>query len=90
VHTHAYFHVGASKPFHKEGPRAFDVFIVEDVGTRGQKNTASGKPYNGAVNRRHFYVYVDKFGSVFEWRASGFHWGALRLGLLESHKPGGA
>ena len=30
-------------------------------------NRASGKAYQGAVNNGHFYVVVDKIGSLWQW-----------------------
>ena len=64
---HAYFHFMASKPFKKKGPHALDVFIFEEIRPHVEKNTASGNAWKGAVERGHFYVYVNKRGSVFEW-----------------------
>jgi hypothetical protein len=65
VHTHVYFHLAA--PFRAEGKEALDFLAFENIHPHLQTNTARGNAYLGAVNRGHFYVVIDKIGSLFAW-----------------------
>ena len=69
VHLHGYLHLKA--PFEREGPRALECFaFVDGEKTHRphlEKNTASGRNYKGAVRHGHFYLAVDKIGSLFMW-----------------------
>ena len=56
VHLHAYLHL--AQPFHRRG-REF-----EGVRPHLSPNTTSGKGYMGAVRYGHFYVVVDKIGTL--------------------------
>ena len=63
VHIHAYFHL--EKPFHKRGRDALAVFRFDGIRPHIEVNHARGNAYQAAVNRGHFYVVVDKIGSLF-------------------------
>ena len=63
VHGHLYIHL--RKAFHRKGPRALDCFSFQGVCPHLEKNTAKGNAYKGAVKYGHFYVFVDKIGSLF-------------------------
>ena len=62
VHCHAYMHL--SKAFHRRGRGALEVFRFEGIAPHVQPNTASGRTYIGAVRHGHFYVVVEKIGSL--------------------------
>lgn len=62
VHLHAYLHL--SKPFHRRGADALDMFKFEGSSPHVEPNRASGKAYIGAVRFGHFYVVCDKKGSL--------------------------
>ena len=62
VHCHAYLHL--SKPFHRRGRSALEVFRFEGISPHLEPNTASGKAFTGAVRYGHFYVVVQKIGSL--------------------------
>ena len=62
VHTHSYMHF--LKPFHRREPDALDMFKFEGIPPHLTPNTASGKSFAGAVRYGHFYVVVDKIGSL--------------------------
>ena len=61
-HVHVYFHL--AKPYHR---RSLDLFQFEGIHPHVVVNSCSGKTYMGGVNRGHFYVVVDKKGSVDFW-----------------------
>ncbi|OLP89005.1 hypothetical protein AK812_SmicGene29587 [Symbiodinium microadriaticum] len=63
VHLHAYLHL--AQPFHRRGRDALHVFEFEGVRPHLSPNTTSGKGYMGAVRYGHFYVIVDKVGTLF-------------------------
>ncbi|CAE7355578.1 unnamed protein product, partial [Symbiodinium sp. CCMP2456] len=69
VHMHAYLHLG--KSFHRRGREALDVFSFEGVKPHLTPNTASGKSYMGAVRYGHFYVVVNKIGTIFNYTDFG-------------------
>ena len=62
VHLHAYLHL--AQPFHRRGRDALHVFEFEGVRPHLSPNTTSGKGYMGAVRYGHFYVVVDKIGTL--------------------------
>lgn len=62
VHLHAYMHL--ERPFHRRGVEALRCFEFEGVRPHVVANTASGKAYMGAVRLGHFYVVVDKLGTL--------------------------
>ena len=62
VHLHAYLHL--AQPFHRRGRDALQVFEFEGVRPHLSPNTTSGKGYMGAVRHGHFYVVVDKIGTL--------------------------
>ena len=43
------------------------AFVFEGISSHLKPNMVSGKSYPGAVHYGHFYVYVDKIGSVKAW-----------------------
>ena len=61
-HIHVYFHLKV--PFHR---RTLDLFVFEGIHPHVETNKCSGKTYMGGVNRGHYYVVVDKKGSVDSW-----------------------
>ena len=63
VHTHLYFHLQA--PFRRRGRHALAVLAFEGIQPHVSPNTASGSSYKGAVDYGHFYVWVEKVGSLF-------------------------
>ena len=63
VHVHVYMHL--KKAFRKKGRDALDDFAFEGIRPHLSPNKAVGKSYDGAVRYGHFYVYVDKIGSLF-------------------------
>ena len=65
LHMHVYMHL--AKAFHRKGADALDAFVFEGISPHLKPNRASGKSYAGAVHYGHFYVYVDKIGSVKAW-----------------------
>ena len=65
VHIHAYFHL--EKAYKKRGRRALDTFLFEGLHPHVEVNRARGKSYMGSVRYGHFYVVVDKIGSVDYW-----------------------
>ena len=65
VHIHAYFNCGTV--FHHKGRNALDVFCFENIHPHIVPNRASGGAYAGAVRHGHFYVVVDKIGSLHTW-----------------------
>ena len=62
VHLHAYLHL--SQTFHRRGRDALQVFEFEGIRPHLSPNTTSGKGYMGAVRHGHFYVVVDKIGTL--------------------------
>jgi len=62
VHGHAYFHL--RKAFHRKGPDALQCFIFDDKKPHVKPNTAKGSSFAGAMKYGHFYVFVDKIGSL--------------------------
>ena len=61
-HAHVYFHLG--KLFHR---RSLECFEFEGTCPHVEPNKCSGNTYQGAVNRGHLYVHMDKIGSVLSW-----------------------
>lgn len=66
-HLHAHLYLHLKTPFHRRGKDALEDWAFEGKRPHMEPNTASGKCYKGAVRYGHFYVYVDKIGSVFSW-----------------------
>ena len=62
VHLHAYLHL--TQPFHRRGRDALLPFTFEGSHPHVTPNVASGKAYMGAVRFGHFYVVVDKIGTL--------------------------
>ena len=65
VHFHLYFHL--TRQFRAEGPRALAPFVFEGTQPHVVPNHATGKDFMGAVRYGHFYVVVDKIGTLFNW-----------------------
>ena len=65
VHMHAYIHF--EKAFHRQGADVLACFAFEGIQPHVRPNTARGKAYDGAMRMGHYYVVVDKIGSIFEW-----------------------
>jgi len=65
VHIHSYFHL--AKEFRKKGADALSCFVFEGIRPHVEPNTARGNAFKGAVNMGHFYVVVEKVGSLFQW-----------------------
>ena len=65
VHAHVYLHLG--KAFHRKGRTALDPFVFEGIKPHIEVNKANGGAWTGAVAHGHFYVFVDKKGSLFTW-----------------------
>ena len=65
VHLHAYFHLSDS--FRSRGQEALAPFVFEGIRPHIETNTARGPAYSAAVNRGHYYVFIKKIGSLFEW-----------------------
>ena len=65
VHAHVYYHSG--KVFKKRGQGALDVFAFEGIRPHVQPNTARGGAASGATRHGHFYVVVDKLGTLHNW-----------------------
>ena len=68
VHTHLYLHLEA--PFRRRGRDALAVFAFEGIRPHVSPNTASGSSYKGAVDYGHFYVWVEKIGSL--WSSTDY------------------
>ena len=65
LHIHLYMHL--KKAFHRKGRDALSGFAFENIQPHLESNRASGKCFMGAVRFGHFYVFVDKIGSVLSW-----------------------
>ena len=65
VHIHVYFNLSAV--FHHKGKDALKPFCFEGIHPHVVPNRASGGAFAGAVRHGHFYVVVDKIGSLFTW-----------------------
>ena len=65
VHLHGYFHL--PEPFRGEGAQCLQCFAFEGVRPHVEPNKARGDAYKPAVNRGHYYVVIDKKGSVYSW-----------------------
>ena len=65
VHMHVYFHLKTK--FRRRGRDALEQLAFENIRPHVTPNTASGAAYKGAVEYGHFYVFVDKIGSVVSW-----------------------
>ena len=65
VHAHMYFH--SEKLFHKRGREALEPFAFEGIHPHVRPNTAHGNAFTGAVRHGHFYVVVNKLGSLHSW-----------------------
>ena len=65
VHVHCYFHL--PEPFRAEGPNSLQPFVFDSIRPHVQPNTARGDAYKPAVNRGHYYVEIDKIGSLYSW-----------------------
>ena len=65
VHAHIYLHL--EDPFRKEGRNALNVFRFDNIHPHLQTNTARGKAYLPTVRFGHFYVMVNKRGSLHAW-----------------------
>ena len=63
VHAHVYIHM--EKPYRRKGVPA--DFVFEGIKPRVDPNTATGTAFMGAVKHGHFYVFVNKKGSLFSW-----------------------
>ena len=63
VHAHVYIHM--NKAYRRCGVPI--EFMFEGIKPHIEVNTASGGAFSGAVNHGHFYVFVDKKGSLFSW-----------------------
>ena len=62
VHAHVYFHL--TKSYHR---RTLDPFKFEGIKPHVEVNRAGGKAYEPAVKRGHYYVYVNKIGSIINY-----------------------
>ena len=83
VHLHAYLHW--TQPFHRRGRDALLPFTFEGSHPHVTPNVASGKAYIGAVRFGHFYVVVDKIGTLLlacYCCAVRVTWGKLRPKIL--------
>ena len=65
VHAHVYLHL--SKQYRAKGDGALDLFVFEGIRPHLETNKAAGGAWKGAVNHGHFYVVVDKKGSLFNF-----------------------
>ena len=65
LHLHAYMHLAQS--FHRRGANALVDFVFRGIHPHLATNKASGNAYAGAVRYGHFYVVVDKKGSMKSW-----------------------
>ena len=64
-HVHAHLYMNMTREFRGSGRLA--EFAFEGAQPHIETNKAGGKAYSGAVRHGHFYVYVDKKGSLFSW-----------------------
>lgn len=64
---HAYTHL--AQPFHRHGANALGDFVCRSIDPHLATRAASGNAYAGAVRYGHFYVVVDKKGSMKSWSA---------------------
>eukprot|EP00435_Cladocopium_sp_Y103_P001727 s4552_g1.t1 len=62
VHLHAYLHL--NQPFQRRGADALRPFAFEGIRPHLEPNRASGKAFAGAIRLGHFYVVVNKVGSL--------------------------
>lgn len=67
AHVHAHVYVHLDKDYHRQGLDALRPFEFEGIQPHVEPNQASGKAFSGAVRHGHFYVFVDKKGSLFSW-----------------------
>ena len=65
VHMHLYLHLG--RRYRAVGALALAPLAFEGSQPHVQPNTASGKDFQGALRYGHFYVVVDKIGTLFNW-----------------------
>ena len=65
AHVHMYFH--SDKIFQRRGAGALDIFAFEGIRPHVEPNKATGGAFAGAVRHGHFYVVVDKVGTLFNW-----------------------
>jgi hypothetical protein len=65
IHIHLYMHL--KKAFQKHGRGALSCSVFERISPHLESNRASGKCFMGALRFGHFYVYVNKIGSVLSW-----------------------
>ena len=66
-HAHAHFFFHMEREFRGKGPGALDRFAFEGIHPHIVTNKANGGAWHGAVNHGHFYVVVDKKGTLFNW-----------------------
>ena len=66
-HCHAHAYISLDKEFRAKGDGALDPFMFEGIRPHLVANRARGKGFGGAVNHGHFYVIVDKKGTLFNW-----------------------
>ena len=64
-HAHAHVYIHMTQDFRRKG--ALSEFEFEGIKPHVEPNKASGKAYSGAVRHGHFYVIVNKKGSLFNW-----------------------
>ena len=64
-HVHAHLYVHLKREFRSK--RGLKEFEFEGIPPHCETNMAKGKAFPGAVNHGHFYVYVEKKGSLFSW-----------------------
>ena len=62
VHAHAYLHLKTA--YRRRGAQALQPFTFEGIRPHVVTNTAQGNAYSGAVRYGHFYVVMDKIGSL--------------------------
>ena len=62
VHAHVFFHLAEQYQRHN-----LDAFIFDGVQPHCEPNRASGSAYKGSVDRAHYYVIVDKIGTLFNY-----------------------
>ena len=62
VHGHLYFHL--ANPFCR---RSLSSLVFEGIMLHIKATKAKGPAYKPAYERGHFYVVVDKIGSIFNW-----------------------
>ena len=63
IHAHVYIHM--EKEYRRKGVPI--EFQFEGITPHVEPNVARGCAYKGAVNHGHFYVFVNKKGSLFSW-----------------------